>query len=1297
MIKSTLSLTLMTVTLATLGSIAPLSIATAQITPDNSLGSENSVVSPDVIDGIPSDRLDGGAIRGSNLFHSFQEFNVDEGRGAFFSNPNGIANILTRVTGGNPSNILGTLGVLGNANLYLINPKGIFFGPNARLNLGGSFFATTADSLVFDNNFEFSATNPETPPLLTVNIPIGLRFRDNPGNIATNRSVASDGTVVRSILQTQPGKTLALVGGNVNLDGGVLLAPGGRVELGGLAVAGTVGINADGSLSFPDGVTRADVTLSNNALVGVSGQGGGSIGVNARNFEIFAGTDTTGFGAGILSPGAPEAQAGDIVINATDKVRIEGNANSSAGIFNGVDSSSSGNAGDVIINTSTLEGIDRFAIISSNLGQGNAGKISITAKDQVSFQGLEGTGSGVGILLGESTIGKADDITINTRSLSLSNFAQLTTSSTGQAKAANIRINASESISVSGNSVLQAANYGSGNAGNIIIDAENATVSFDGPFTSINTGLSSRRANTSGVDLAQTRQGGDIIIKAREFSVTNGAQLFTTTFANGNAGNVKLNISDKIQIAGESDQPDSNGNFSRSSISSVVGIGATGNAGNIEMTTRSLLIADGGLLNSSTFGKGNAGNITINASDTVSFNGTSKTGASSAVYSTVATGGEGNGGDIKIIASSVSLTNEAQLSGDVSSGATGNAGNIEIFTGSLFVNGASQINSGTSGKGNAGNITINASDTVSFDGAKNGDFPSGVFSIVDAGGEGKGGDINITARSFLLTNGGSLNTFVREASDTEAGGIGDAGNVKLNISDTIQITGKSEPNSNGDFTKSGIFSSVESGTTGNAGNIEIVTGSLLMSDGLLSSRTFGQGNAGNINITTGSLFVTDGGQLSSSTFGQGDAGNVIINATDTVSFNGTDNQGAASAVFSTVEAGGEGKGGDISITARSLSLTNGGRLNTFVRETSDTDPGGIGDAGNVKLNISDAINIAGESDKVDTTGNFVRSGIFSEVRNGARGNAGSIDISTGSLFVTDGGQLLSNTSGQGDAGSIKINANSLSLKNGAQLNTNSDVENRQAGNIEVTTAKDIQLDNQALITANTQGGEGNIILDSRDLILRRNSNITTNATGTATGGNININTGNLVAFENSDISANAQESFGGRVSITAQSIFGTEFRERLTPQSDITATSELGPQFSGTVQINTPDVDPSQGLTELPENVTDPSDKIASNPCQKGSDSAFIITGRGGIPSSPNQSFKSDNVRVDLVEPVTRTSNSQTATITQPETSATSKRIVPAQGWVLNNKGEVVLVAYDPTASNPQRTSQKTAACLAPF
>lgn len=115
---------------------------------------------------------------------------------------------MTRVTGGNASNILATLGVLGPANLFLINPNGIIFGPNAHLDMGGSFVASTANSLVFDNGLEFSATNPLSPPLLTVNIPVGLRLRENSASIVNQSS---------AVLYLPQTNTLALVGGNVIL------------------------------------------------------------------------------------------------------------------------------------------------------------------------------------------------------------------------------------------------------------------------------------------------------------------------------------------------------------------------------------------------------------------------------------------------------------------------------------------------------------------------------------------------------------------------------------------------------------------------------------------------------------------------------------------------------------------------------------------------------------------------------------------------------------------------------------------------------------------------------------------------------------------------------------------------------------------------------------------------------------------------------------------------------------------------------------------------------------------------
>ncbi|WP_250126485.1 filamentous hemagglutinin N-terminal domain-containing protein [Chroococcidiopsis sp. CCMEE 29] len=160
----------------------------AQIAPDTTLGSENSTVTSTGA----VDTINGGATRGANLFHSFREFNVEEGRAAIFTNPAGIENILTRVTGAKLSNILGTLGVAGNANLFLINPNGIIFGANARLDVGGSFFATTAHAISFGEQGVFSATNPSNPGLLTVN-PSALLFNQIRAAAIQNNSIASSG------------------------------------------------------------------------------------------------------------------------------------------------------------------------------------------------------------------------------------------------------------------------------------------------------------------------------------------------------------------------------------------------------------------------------------------------------------------------------------------------------------------------------------------------------------------------------------------------------------------------------------------------------------------------------------------------------------------------------------------------------------------------------------------------------------------------------------------------------------------------------------------------------------------------------------------------------------------------------------------------------------------------------------------------------------------------------------------------------------------------------------------------
>jgi large exoprotein involved in heme utilization and adhesion len=213
------------------------------------------------------------------------------------------------------------------------------------------------------------------------------------------------------------------------------------------------------------------------------------------------------------------------------------------------------------------------------------------------------------------------------------------------------------------------------------------------------------------------------------------------------------------------------------------------------------------------------------------------------------------------------------------------------------------------------------------------------------------------------------------------------------------------------------------------------------------------------------------------------------------------------------------------------------------------------------------------------------------------------------------------------------------------------------------------------------------------LQLRRGSNITTDATS-ANGGNIMIETDVLSALENSDISANSRDFRGGNVTVNAQGVFGTQFRDTLTPESDITASGRDS-SFTGNVTINTPGVDPSRGLASLPVEVVDPAAIIAQNPCELGKGSGFVVSGRGGLPPNPSDALSRDAVRVGLVEPAESTENAS-AQMTSPLPHATANRIVPAQGWVFNEKGEVILTAYNPTITESQRPWTNPTACYAP-
>ena len=460
------------------------SILSAQIIPDETLGAESSVVTPDNINGIESGLISGGAVRGSNLFHSFREFNIGEGRGGYFDNPAVIENIFSRVTGSNPSEILGTLGVLGNANLFFLNPNGILFGPNASLDLRGSFLGTTADSIVFPNGNQFSAVNPDVTPLLTVNVqqPIGLQFEGQPG-IITN--VAD--------LAINPGQTLTLVGGDVSLDGGSLTAPGGRIELAGLAEAETVTQNNDGSLSFPDGVARADVSLTNGAKVKVAAGGGGSIAIAARNIEILGDSSLV---AGIEEDlGSVGTQAGDLIINATGEIKVE-----QSRIQNDVKSKGIGNSGNIHIAAESLSLTEEAELTANTFGVGNAGNIFLRINGPVTI--VNGS-----LILSE--VGVAQRGKVRSRG-----------------KGGLIDIEA-ESFSLIDDGRTTVRTRADGDAGEIIIKVADAVRLVNGGRI------------TSGVNDEAVGEGGDIkILQARSLSAIDGGFLQASTSGEGNAGDI---------------------------------------------------------------------------------------------------------------------------------------------------------------------------------------------------------------------------------------------------------------------------------------------------------------------------------------------------------------------------------------------------------------------------------------------------------------------------------------------------------------------------------------------------------------------------------------------------------------------------------------------------------------------------------------------------------------------------------------------------------------------------------------
>ena len=754
-------------------------------------------------------QIDGGTAVGANLFHSFDSFDIAPGEAVFFVGPASVERIFSRVTGGSVSTIDGILGTRGTAaDVYLLNPSGIVFGPSASLAVQGSFYATTADQVQLGDTGRFSVFDPSGDRLLAVD-PSAFLFSGTPAAIVSRAQGSSNPFFPIPIggLQVPNGETLGLLGGDLRLESGSLRAE--RLQLTAVAAPGEVAFRQGAFELLPE-QPRGDILLDGGATVEATG--GGQLRLVADDIAIANGSRLI-TGSSLL--GFLGTPAGTVDLDATGTVTLADRGEIVATVPR------NGGGGGIVIAAKDLQLLRGGNITSMSIGSATAGDIVLMVEGNLMLAGL---GPGIngfsnisaavvgGSLFGEG--GRAANIAINAGDILLDDGAAITSSNfTGQGTGGNIALG-TDSLTVLAGSRITSLMLGDGQTGSITVQAQgnvqvDGTIFFDGRLfkSGINT------------ELAPSSQGstGSVDITARSLSVTNGAEISANTFGNGNAGNIAIKVKESIAVG-------------RGIISSTVSANSQGRGGTISIVADRLTLSDSASLTSSTFGEGNSGQILIDARDSVQvFEGT--------IRSQVAAGANGQGGILRLRAGTVSIADESQLSTStagqgragsliiesdgavtfapnslattqVETGATGAGGSMQITAGSLAVGPGARLLATTAGEGAAGSIVLTlagqlsvvggeitvASDSGSAAGrleATAGDIylEGGLLSAESTTVDG--GDIFLRSDELLLLRRGSL--ISATAGSAQAGGSG--GNVTIATPFIIAV-----PEENSDIT-----------------------------------------------------------------------------------------------------------------------------------------------------------------------------------------------------------------------------------------------------------------------------------------------------------------------------------------------------------------------------------------------------------------------------------------------------------------------------------------------------------------
>ncbi len=1014
------------------------SVSQAQITIDGTIGGPaQTLTGPNY---TISDDL--GQTVGTNLLHSFGEFNVWTGESAAFTGPDSIENVIGRVTGGNSSFIDGLLScTIIDANLFLLNPSGVMFGPNAQLDVNGSFHVSTADYLTLSDGGVFYA-DPLQTSILTASPPEAFGFLDvNPEMIA----------IVGGFLQVPDGETLSVVGGDIQIVGGGLAASSGTVNVVSVASEGEVAsewympfMNVD---SFDQ---LGEISIWGGGYVSTSGDPAGTVVIRGENLGMDA-SYIFSHALGSLNGGPIDIQlrgemslttgsqieadswvgkAADILVQAENMIMSDGGE-----IITTADLS--GDAGDILLNVGSLSLTDNAAIESRSSGTGQGGDISITASESISLDGgfigagtlSDGPGGDIYLnveegslsLLNEATItsstfdeGDAGDILLAVGTLSLTDGSRITSYASGfdgtflfetPGQGGNITIFADDSVAISGRSTR---GLGSGIYTTTLSSAPGGYVHIWTPDLSMDDAAIQTINHGSG-------GSGGYLIGVDRFTLTGGAQVVSNNLGPGPGAWVSINATESVSISGQSSDGNWSGLFSDAHSSGSGGYifietptlnvedsgqiqsvaAGDGSAGYISLGVESLTLTGGANVDSGSYGAGQGGFLMVTASDSVSIAGESIDGNPSGLFSNAE--GSGSGGYISIETPTLNMDEgglvQALTLGD------GNAGDATLNVGDLTLTGGAQVETSSRAAGQGGSLTVTASDSVFISGQSSDGFPSGFFS--NAEGSGSGGFVSVETPTLLMDNGGTI----------QAGTVGDGsgGYISLDVG-SLTLTGVAIVNSS-------------SHGPGHAGDISVTATDSISISGAFPSGIFsqakGSGNAGSVSVSAPTFTITDGGAVSCSTFGEGRGGSVTVTATDLVSITGTD-----SGLYTRAE--GSGDGGDITVEAQDVQLTDGALI------TAEST--GTGDAGSVTITVGDTYLSRDSSLTTEATqadgGNIdmhvgymihlVDSEITATVGGGPETVGGNITIDP-EYFVLNGSDIIANAF-EGQGGNIRISA-----------------------------------------------------------------------------------------------------------------------------------------------------------------------------------------------------------------------------------------------------------------------------------